>query len=129
MVYIGVLFVFVQIFPAYFVRLFLMDQGSVEIAAKALQKYTFALPGIAVQFAYVQGMTSMAKIGYAFPMSVFRKAVYIVCVFVLPFYTDVGNVFLAGSISDFVGAAFTSVLFFAVADPEIKKSFVTEGSL
>ena len=64
----------------------------------------------------------MAKINYAFPMSVFRKAVYIICVFVLPLYTGVQNVFLAGSVSDFIGAAFTLLLFFAVAAPEIYKN-------
>ncbi|MDE6601071.1 MAG: MATE family efflux transporter [Lachnospiraceae bacterium] len=129
MVYIGALFIVVQVMPEYFVGLFLADLDSVQMASEALQKYTFALPGIAVQFAYVQGMTSMAKIAYAFPMSVFRKAVYIVCVFVLPLYTGVQNVFWAGSISDLIGATFTLVLFFAVANPKIKKSFVTEESI
>lgn len=128
MLYTGILFVAVQMVPEYLAGLFLVERDSVQMAAEALQKYTFALPGIAVQFAYVQGMTSMAKIAYAFPMSVFRKAVYIVCVFVLPIYTGVQNVFLAGSISDFTGAAFT-LFFFAVVNPKIKKSLVTEESI
>lgn len=122
MVYIGSLFIIVQMAPEHFAGLFLTDRDSIQVAARALQQYTFALPGIAVQFAFVQGMTSMAKINYAFPMSVFRKAVYIICVFTLPLYTGVQNVFLAGSVSDFIGAAFTLLLFFAVAAPEIYKN-------
>lgn len=121
MAYMGLLFLIVQVSPESFVGLFLKEQTTIGIAAAALKKYTYMLPCIAVQFAFVQGMTSMGKITYAFPMSVFRKVLYIVLVFTLPIFTKVENVFYSGSVSDFLGAAFTLMLFIFAASPKLKK--------
>lgn len=90
------------------------------MASAALRKYTLVLPGIAVQYAFVQGMTSIVKIKYAFLMSAFRKAIYIVCVFFLPRLFDVDKVFYAGAVSDLIGALFTLALFYFVANPKLK---------
>lgn len=121
MAYMGFLVLIVQVSPESFVGLFLKERSTIGIAAAALKKYTYMLPCIAVQFAFVQGMTSMGKITYAFPMSVFRKVLYIVLVFLLPIFTGIENVFYSGSISDFLGAVFTLMLFFFAAAPNLKK--------
>lgn len=75
---------------------------------------------MAVQYALVDGLTAMGKVGYAFPLSVFRKIVYVVCIFFLPMVFDIRFVFYAGSISDAVGASFSLFLFFTVIKPKLK---------
>ena len=84
-----------------------------------------ALIGVAVQYALVDGLTAMGKVRFAFPLSVFRKLVYVICIFVIPLITDVSFVFLAGTISDVIGAIFSAALFFSVVIPKLKKELLT----
>ncbi|MBQ7103799.1 MAG: MATE family efflux transporter, partial [Anaerotignum sp.] len=67
-----------------------------------------------VQYAYVDGLTAMGKVRYALPLSLFRKALYIVLLLTMPVFLPVENIFYAGSISDIVGASFTLIMFFSV---------------
>lgn len=119
--YIGLLWIAVQAFPQVFTGLFLQDGSLSRQASACLRMYTLALIGVAVQYALVDGLTAMGKVRFAFPLSVFRKIVYIVCVFALPAVLDIQDVFYAGSISDAVGAAFSIVLFFFMINPRLKK--------
>ena len=107
--------------------------AAVELHAEALDGAIFlcgnaplALAGVAVQYALVDGLTAMGRIRYAFPLSVFRKLVYMACIFVLPRIMDIRSVFYAGSISDAVGAAFSAAVFFGIVDPRLKKELVQE---
>ncbi len=68
----------------------------------------------------------MGKVRYAFPLSVFHKIVYAVCIFCLPMVFDIRFVFYVGSISDAVGAAFSLLLFFAVINPKLKKGIAVK---
>ena len=120
-VYIGFLEICVQAFPELFTGLFLQDAVLLDQASASLRMYALALLGIAVQYALVDGLTAMGKIRYAFPLSVFRKIVYIACILCLPMVFDIRFVFYAGSISDAVGAAFSLLLFFTVINPKLKK--------
>lgn len=120
-VYIGFLEICVQAFPQLFTGLFLRDAMLLGQASSSVRMYTLALLGVAVQYALVDGLTAMGKVRYAFPLSVFRKIVYVVCIFCLPMVFDVRFVFYAGSISDAVGAAFSLLLFISVIKPKLKK--------
>lgn len=120
-VYIGFLEICVQAFPQIFTGLFLRDSVLLGQASSGVRMYTLALLGVAVQYALVDGLTAMGKVGYAFPLSVFRKIVYVVCIFCLPMVFDIRFVFYAGSISDAVGASFSLFLFFTVIKPKLKK--------
>ena len=83
-----------------------------------------ALIDVAVQYALVDGLTAMGKVRFAFPLSVFRKLVYVICIFTIPLIADVSFVFLAGTISDAVGAIFSAALFFSVIVPKLKKELL-----
>lgn len=120
-IYIGFLQLAVQLFPQAFAGLFLHNPELVQLASSSLRMYTLALLGVAVQYALVDGLTAMGKIPFAFPLSVFRKLVYLVCIFTLPRLSDVRSVFYAGSISDAVGAAFSVLIFLGIALPKLKK--------
>ncbi|MDE6901229.1 MAG: MATE family efflux transporter [Lachnospiraceae bacterium] len=120
-VYIGFLEICVQAFPQVYAGLFLREAVVLSQASSSLRMYTLVLLGIAVQYALVDGLTAMGKIRYAFPLSVFRKIVYVACIFCLPIAFDIRFVFYAGSISDAVGATFSLLLFFTVIRPKLKK--------
>lgn len=120
--YIGILWISVQLFPQIFVNLFLNNMNSYQ-ASQSLRMYTMALIGIAIQYAFVDGLTAMGKISLAFPLSLFRKCIYIISIFVIPLVSDVSFVFLAGTISDAIGAIFTLVFFYIIAIPKLKTEF------
>ena len=111
----------VQIFPEIFAGFFLQDESVIQLASNCIRMYTFALLGVAVQYALVDGLTAMGKVKYALPLSLFRKIVYILCIFILPLFVDIRYIFYAGSISDGVGAMFSLVLFFFMINPRIKR--------
>lgn len=120
--YIGLMQLSVQLFPQVFAGLFLQDSSLHALAASALRLYTFALIGVAVQYALVDGLTAMGLIRYALPLSVFRKLVYLVCIFALPHWLDIQYIFLAGTISDAIGASFSLLLFFFYILPRLQCS-------
>lgn len=119
-VYIGALGSAVQIFPEVFVGFFLKDLSTIQLASSSIQMYTFALLGVAVQYALVDGLTAMGRVKYALPLSLFRKVVYMVCLFVLPLFWDIRYIFYAGTISDSAGALFSLLMFFSVINPRLK---------
>ena len=77
--------------------------------------------GVAVQYALVDSLTAMGKVRYAFPLSIFRKLLYLVCLVVLPRLGPVENVFYAGSLSDLAGATFSVVVFFLFVLPRLRR--------
>lgn len=64
---------------------------------------------------------ALGKVRYAFPLSVFRKLVYLGCLFLLPRLGGVEAVFYAGSLSDLIGAGFSAVAFFTVVWPRLRR--------
>lgn len=119
--YIGLLFLFAQFAPQFFVRMFVDGAENIPLASSFIRKYTLGLYGIAVQYAIVDGLTAMGKIKYALPISLFRKALYLVLIFFLPFVTDLKNIFYAGSISDILGSCLTIFVFFTIVKKKLKK--------
>lgn len=123
--YIGLMWIGVQAFPQLFAGLFLQDSSLIPLASSSLRMSTMALIGVSVQYALVDGLTAMGKVRFAFPLSVFRKLVYVACIFMIPLVADVSFGFLAGTISDAIGAMFSLVLFFSVVIPKLKKELRT----
>lgn len=126
--YIGLLQLAVQLFPGVFAGLFLRDAALIQLASVCLRRYTLALLGVAVQYALVDGLTAMGRIRYAFPLSIFRKLLYLLCLVVLPRVGPVGGVFYAGAISDLLGAGFSAVLFFWQVLPRLRRELQPSGT-
>lgn len=125
--YIGALEITVQVLPEVFAGFFMKEFSTIQLAADSIRMYTFALLGVAVQYALVDGLTAMGKIKFAFPLSLFRKIVYMVCLCILPLFLDIQYIFYAGTISDAVGALFSLLLFFCMINPKIKRELNFEG--
>ena len=116
----GVLLLVAQLGAVGFSRLFLEEQETAALAAAAIRRYTAGLLGVGVQYAFVEGLTSMGKIRYALPISFFRKGLYVAAVLILPMFLPAQQVFWAATISDLAGALVTLVLFFGRIAPGLK---------
>ena len=108
----GLLLIGAQLGAMGFSRLFLEEKETAGMAAAAIRRYTAGLLGVGVQYAFVEGLTSMGKIRYALPISFFRKGLYVAAVLILPLFLPAPQVFWAATISDLAGAAVTLFLFF-----------------
>ena len=119
--FIGILLLAVQLQPELFVRFFVRDGSRIAETSVFLKRYTLGMLGIAVQLAYVDGLTAMGKIRFAFPMSIFRKCIYILGLLILPIAFSVDKIFYVGTMADVIGASFTLILFYTVAAKSIKR--------
>lgn len=120
--YMGLLSIFAQISPQTFVRLFTQDEAYIMITSSFIKKYTLGLTAVAVQYAFVDGLTAMGKVSYAIPLSWFRKILYMLAVILLPMFLPLENIFWCGTISDIAGASFTLLIFFTI----VKKKLSSE---
>ncbi len=119
--YIGGLQILILLFPQAFAGLFLKDAAVMAVCVGCIRRFCLGLVGIAVQYAYVDGLTAMGKVRYALPLSLFRKTLYIILLLTMPRFMAVENIFYAGSVSDIVGASFTLVMFFGVVRGKLKR--------
>ena len=119
--YIGGLQILILLFPQAFASLFLKDAAVMAVCVGCIRRFCLGLVGIAVQYAYVDGLTAMGKVKYALPLSLFRKTLYIILLLTMPMFLPVENIFYAGSISDIIGASFTLVMFFSVVRKKLHK--------
>lgn len=119
--YIGGMQLLILLFPQAFAGLFLRDAAVMAVAVGCIRRFCLGLVGIAVQYAYVDGLTAMGKVRYALPLSLFRKTLYIILLLVLPTFLPVEQIFFAGSLSDLVGASFTLVLFFGAVRKKLHR--------
>lgn len=129
MVYIGVLEILAQCTPMIFVRLFLQDSSLAGLACGSIRKYTLGLLGVAVQYAFVDGLTAMGKVRYAMPLSFFRKFLYLAFLYIMPHFIRIENIFYAAAFSDIIGASFTLICFYILVLPKLKKELTGRQEL
>ena len=121
----GLLLLAAQLGAGGFSLLFLEDSDTANLAAAAIRRYTAGLLGVGVQYAFVEGLTSMGKIRYALPISFFRKGLYVAAVLLLPMFLPAEQVFWAAAISDLAGAMVTLLLFCGRIAPGLRRELST----
>lgn len=109
--YMAALCAAAQIIPETFARIFVQDARVVVLSAACIRKYTLGLLGVAVQYAVVDGLTAMGQVRFALPISFFRKILFILCVFLIPTFSSLENVFYSETVSDILGASVTLLVF------------------
>lgn len=114
MCFVGIMFLIAQTIPQFFVRIFTSNPEYIKLTTWAIRVYTIGLFGVAIQYTVVDGLTGMGVVKMAVSLSMFRKMLFLVCVFAIPMYFDVKNVFFAEAISDIVGATVTSIIYFTM---------------
>lgn len=117
-----------QLAPAPFARIFTSDPQWVEQAARAIRISTLGTLGLAIQYAAVDGFSGMGLVRLAMPLSMARKAAFLLLVFLIPRRWDVGQVFWAEPVADLVFASLTLCVFL-VWMPRLLRRRQREGPL
>lgn len=127
-VYMFLLCFIAQLIPEKFAQIFIQEENAIILSASCIRKYTLGLLGVAVQYAIVDGLTAMGQIRFALPISFFRKILYIVCVFLLPLFFPLENVFYAETVSDIAGASVTVIAFMIIIIPKLRRKMNNKTS-
>ena len=103
--YTGLLFVLARTASPLFASLFTADPELNALACKAIRICTIGAIPLGIQYAIIDGFTGMGQVQWSLPLSLWRKLVYFVSIFLLPVYFGAEAVFYAETISDFIGPA------------------------
>ena len=101
--YTALLFVLARTAGSFFVNLFTTDPVLNAQACRAIRICTLAAIPLGVQYAVVDGFTGMGQVQVSLPLSVWRKTVYFVAVFLLPGTLGANMIFYAEPIADILG--------------------------
>ena len=105
------MFLFSRTLAQYFVYLFTRNESYVELTVWAIRIYTMGIIPLAVQYEVVDGFTGMGVPSVAISLSMFRKLLYLVSVFLIPVFAGVENVFYAEVVSDFGGTTVSVIVY------------------
>lgn len=109
--YTAILFIFARTAGPLFVRLFTADPVIAEEAFRAIKIFTLAIIPLAIQYEIVDGFTGLAQVQYSFPLSTFRKGVYFIALFVLPYFFGARAAFYAEPISDIISPVVSCIVY------------------
>ena len=107
----SIMFLFSRTLSQYFVYLFTRNESYVELTVWAIRVYTMGIIPLAVQYEGVDGFTGMGVPSVAISLSMFRKLLYLVSVFLIPVFAGVENVFYAEVVSDFGGTTVSVIVY------------------
>lgn len=107
----SIMFLFSRTLAQYFVYLFTRNEFYVELTVWAIRVYTMGIIPLAVQYEVVDGFTGMGVPSVAISLSMFRKLLYLVSVFLIPVFAGVENVFYAEVVSDFGGTTVSVIVY------------------
>ncbi|WP_294340167.1 MATE family efflux transporter [uncultured Clostridium sp.] len=107
----SIMFLFSRTLSQYFVYLFTRNESYVELTVWAIRVYTMGIIPLAVQYEVVDGFTGMGVPSLAISLSMFRKLLYLVSVFLIPVFAGVENVFYAEVVSDFGGTTVSVIVY------------------
>ena len=95
-----------------FVSLFTGDQEINAAACRAIRICTLAIIPLGAQYAIVDGFTGLGKVLFSLPLSIWRKTVFFISIFVIPIFFGASAIFYAEPISDVLAIAVTLPVFF-----------------
>ena len=119
--YCTIMFVGARLLGPQFVRMFTRDPEITAQAIRAIKISTLMAIPLGVQYEIVDGFTAMSLVRYSLPLSLFRKAVYFLCVFTLPVLLGIENIFYADPISDIISPIVSTTLYFLVMKKVLRK--------
>lgn len=110
----SVMFIIAQTVPHLFVRIFTKEQAYTDLTVWAIKVYTLGIIPLGVQYTIIDGVTGMGLSKIAITLSMFRKIVFFLGVFLIPPVFGITNVFYTEPISDILGPIVSVTVFFAV---------------
>lgn len=118
--YTSVLFLLARVASPLFVSLFTTDPVLNAKACKAIHICTLAVIPLGLQYAIVDGFTGMGQVQFSLPLSLWRKSVYFIAIFIIPTIMDASMIFYAEPISDLL-CIFVSIPIYCLSIKKILK--------
>ena len=119
--YTGLLFVLARVAGPLFASLFTADPQLNALACRAIRICTIGAVPLGIQYAIIDGFTGMGQVQLSLPLSLWRKLVYFVSIFLLPVFFGAEAVFYAETISDFVGPVVSVTVYLLCIRKILKK--------
>ena len=94
-----------------FVSLFTADALLNDAACRAIRICTMAIIPLGAQYAIVDGFTGLGKVQFSLPLSIWRKTVFFISIFVIPLFFEASAIFYAEPISDVLAILVTVPVF------------------
>lgn len=89
-----------QTIPHLFAGIFTKEPEYIAMTARLIRIYTLGTVLLGMQYEIVDGFTGMGVVKIALPLSVFRKVVFFACIFILPRFLPIEQIFFCEPISD-----------------------------
>lgn len=115
--YCTIMFIASWTIGKYFIYLFTTDEVIVHYALNALHIITLFIIPLGYQYAAVDGMTALGQVKISLPLSFFRKTVYFIALFFLPYFFGAEMTFGAESLSDIIAPIVTYIVVKRSIDP------------
>ncbi len=109
--YTTVMFILARTAGSAFASLFTSDAELNAMAFRTIGICTLGAIPMGVQYAIVDGFTGMGQVQVSLPLSLFRKLIYFVSIYVLPIYLGAEAIFYSQPISDFIAPIFSVIIF------------------
>ena len=88
----------------FFASLFTSDEEMIRLSSKYMKIYTSMIVALSFQYVNVDSMTALGQVKIALPLSLFRKATYLILIFLIPALNGAERIFFSEPISDILSA-------------------------
>ena len=102
-----------QTIPHLFAGIFTKEPEYIAMTARLIRIYTLGTVLLGMQYEIVDGFTGMGVVKIALPLSVFRKVIFFACIFILPRFLPIEQIFFCEPISDIL-PPLVSILVYAL---------------
>lgn len=110
-VFTTIMFIVANTIPEYFVRIFTKNEEYIRLTVWGIRIFTMGIIPLSIQYTIVDGFTGMGISKMAISLSMFRKAVFLLGVVLIPRMWDITNIFYTEPISDVISAVVSGVFY------------------
>ncbi len=111
LLYVSLMLLLARAAGGRFIALFTDDAEIAALANWGIRVSTLALLPLGIQYEIVDGFTALGKVGISLPLSLLRKIVYFISIFVLPIFFGATATFYAEPICDLLGPALSIIIY------------------
>ena len=116
-----IMFIISQTVSSVFVRLFTQNEQYIQLSVWAIKVFTFGIIPLALQYAFVDGLTALGIVKVSVSLSVFRKVAFLVLTLLIPAYFGATAAFYAEPIVDIFCGLFSTAIFLSLIGRILRK--------
>ena len=116
-----IMFIISQTVSSVFVRLFTQNEQYIQLSVWAIKVFTFGIIPLALQYAFVDGLTALGIVRVSVSLSVFRKVALLVLTLLIRAYFGATAAFYAEPIVDIFCGLFSTAIFLSLIGRILRK--------